>query len=60
METKSNGISEVEVTDFNMPFWSMVLFMVKWSIAAIPALIVLAGVGFLVSLLATFLGILGG
>ena len=31
----------VVITDIRMPFLSMVIFMVKWSIAAIPALIVL-------------------
>jgi hypothetical protein len=33
--------SRVVVTDIRMPFWSMVVFMVKWAIAAIPALIIL-------------------
>ena len=31
---------EVVVTDIKMPFWSMVVLMVKWAIAAIPALII--------------------
>jgi hypothetical protein len=31
----------VYVADFQMPFGSMVLFMVKWVIAAIPALLIL-------------------
>src|SRR5664280_2082315 len=31
----------VVVTDVRMPFWSMVVFMVKWAIAAIPAMIIL-------------------
>lgn len=31
----------VVVTDFAMPFESMVTFMVKWAIAAIPAVIIL-------------------
>jgi hypothetical protein len=31
----------VVVTDVRMPFWSMVQFMVKWAIAAIPAMIIL-------------------
>ena len=34
-------ISKVEITDINMPFFSMVLFMVKWAIASIPAIIIL-------------------
>ncbi len=32
----------VVVTDIRMPFWSMVLFMIKWSVASIPAIIILA------------------
>lgn len=32
---------QVTVVDIKMPFWSMVIFMVKWSIAAIPAIIIL-------------------
>jgi len=31
----------VTVTDINMPFGSMVWFMVKWAVATIPALIIL-------------------
>lgn len=38
----------VIVTDIHMPFMSMVGFMVKWAIASIPALIVLAFIGMLV------------
>jgi len=33
---------EVTVVDIRMPFWSMVTFMIKWAIASIPALIILA------------------
>jgi hypothetical protein len=32
---------EVVVTDVKIPFWSMVVLLVKWAIAAIPALIIL-------------------
>lgn len=32
---------QVTVVDIKMPFWSMVVFMVKWSIAAIPAILIL-------------------
>ena len=31
----------VIVTDIRMPFWSIVVFLVKLAIAAIPALIIL-------------------
>ena len=32
---------EVVVTDIKIPFWSMVVLLVKWTIAAIPAVIIL-------------------
>jgi hypothetical protein len=49
--------NEVIVVDIKMPFWSMVFFMVKWAIAAIPALLIL---GTILFMLAVFLGVLGG
>lgn len=45
---------KVIVTDIKMPFLSMVIFMVKWVIASIPAFIIL-------TILATiFFGFIGG
>jgi len=41
---------EVVVTDVKIPFWSMVALLVKWAIAAIPALIILLVIGALVSM----------
>ena len=38
---KNSRHQDVVVTDIQMPFWSMVGFMVKWAIASIPALIIL-------------------
>ena len=32
---------EVVVVDVKIPFWSMVVLLVKWAIAAIPAMIIL-------------------
>lgn len=40
-----NNVQNVAVTDIRMPFWSMVVFMVKWAIAAIPALVILTVIG---------------
>ena len=31
----------VAIKDFNIPFSSMVIFMVKWAIASIPAIIII-------------------
>ena len=39
----------VTVTDIDMPFMSMVTFMVKWSIATIPAFIILFIIGLVVA-----------
>ena len=40
---------EVVVTDIKIPFWSMVVLMVKWAIAAIPAVIILIVIATFVS-----------
>lgn len=37
----SEQANHVVVVDLKMPFWSMVVFMVKWAIAAIPAILIL-------------------
>jgi len=37
-----NKAQNVVVTDIQMPFESMVFFMIKWAIATIPAVIILA------------------
>ena len=47
-------MEKVEITDINMPFMSMVFFMVKWAIASIPAMLILFIMG------AVFTGIFGG
>ena len=40
-EASPEDVSRVEITDIKMPFGSMVVFMVKWAIASIPAIIIL-------------------
>ncbi len=45
--------ARVSVVDIDMPFGSMVSFMIKWTLAAIPALLILAICG---ALLAALLG----
>lgn len=47
----SDQQGEVTIVDIKMRFGSMVFFMVKWAIAAIPALIILGIAGTLVSML---------
>jgi len=39
--TEINTSQEIKVTDFDMKFGSMVLFMIKWALASIPAFIIL-------------------
>ena len=40
-ELMESGAHVVAIKDFNMPFSSMVIFMVKWAIASIPAIIII-------------------
>jgi hypothetical protein len=40
-----NQARQVDIVDIRMPFWSMVMFLVKVSIAAIPAFIILSIIG---------------
>lgn len=46
---------EVVVTDVKIPFWSMVVLMVKCAIAAIPAVIILMLIAVLVSVAVSML-----
>jgi len=50
------GPPKVVVTDIDMPFGSMVAFMVKWSIASIPALLILIVIGFIFAAVLAALG----
>ena len=47
------SLQQVVIVDINMPFFSMVTFMVKWAIAAIPALLIL----YLMGVILTFIGL---
>jgi hypothetical protein len=47
--TLSNEQREVVVVDVRIPFWSMVVLLVKWSIAAVPAILILFAIGAVVS-----------
>ncbi len=49
----SDEKQQVVITDIRMPFFSMVMFMVKWALASIPAFLILALLG---SLLMVLLG----
>lgn len=55
--SKYPGAHPVVVMDVNMSFGSMVIFMIKWGIASIPALIILGAIYvFAVTFLFGFLG----
>jgi hypothetical protein len=57
---KNNLTSRVVVTDFEMSFRSMVIFMCKWAIAAIPAALILfllfIGLAMVFGVLGTIIG----
>ena len=44
--SKSKG---VRVADINMPFGSMIIFMIKWALASIPAALILAALFFFIT-----------
>jgi len=44
---------EVVVVDVKIPFLSMVILLVKWAIAAIPAMLILVALATLASMLLT-------
>lgn len=54
----SENHAKVVVTDVRIPFGSMVVLMVKWAIATIPALVILSAIASATFMLMTAL--LGG
>ena len=45
VQQQINEENSVHVKSFDMPFGDMVMFMVKWAIASIPAFIILTIIG---------------
>ena len=58
----ADNTQEIVVTDIKIPFWSMVVLLVKWALAAIPAVFILIVIGSLLSMAlgALFGGMFGG
>ncbi len=56
----SNGTTEVVVVDVKIPFGSMVVLLVKWAIAAIPAAVILGVLFWLLSVALNLLPHWGG
>ena len=54
----ADNTQEIVVTDVRIPFMSMVVLLVKWALAAIPAMIILIVIAAVVS--AAFGAFLGG
>ncbi len=60
-EKKIQDEQRVVVTDIRMPFWSMVVFMVKWVFASIPAMFIFSAVvGLIMGVLSVVFGSLWG
>ena len=51
----TNITQTIVVTDIKIPFWSLVVLMVKWALAAIPAVVILIAIATIVSAVFTFL-----
>jgi len=58
MDTENNN--RVVIMDVKMPFISMVVFMVKAAIAAIPAIIILAILGTIIAAVIGGIGVIAG
>ncbi|HSF20518.1 MAG TPA: hypothetical protein VLA81_00630 [Burkholderiales bacterium] len=57
----ANSIQEIVVTDVKIPFLSMIVLLVKWALAAIPAMIILFVIGAVLSMIfGAFFGGMGG
>ncbi|HEX9226948.1 MAG TPA: hypothetical protein VF885_09910 [Arthrobacter sp.] len=54
----ANNVQEIVVTDIRIPFISMVVLLVKWSLAAVPAMIILISIAVAISLVLG--GLFGG
>jgi hypothetical protein len=46
--------TQVTVVDVKIPFWSMVILLVKWALAAIPAIIILVALSTVLTMLFAF------
>jgi hypothetical protein len=58
MDAMSSEPREVVVVDVQIPFWELVQLMVKWALAAVPALIILWIIGAIVGMV--LVGVFGG
>jgi hypothetical protein len=47
--------NKLRVLNIKMPFWSMVILTIKWIFASIPALMILAAVGYLLQMAITMI-----
>jgi uncharacterized membrane protein YdjX (TVP38/TMEM64 family) len=47
----ANNAQEIVVTDVKIPFVSMVVLLVKWALAAIPAIIILISISVAISMI---------
>ena len=48
---KPHKTQPVKIVDFDMPFGSMVSFMIKWVLASIPAMIILSIIGLIIGMI---------
>ena len=50
-DNNSKKTPSVKIQDIDMPFGSMVSFMIKWALASIPAIMILSIIGILISII---------
>ncbi len=54
------GAEPITIRNIDIPFWRIVAILIKWSIAAIPAMIVVAILYTLIFSILVFVGLVGG
>ena len=53
--TEQSLSTRVVIADFDMPFWSLVGFIIKVAVASIPAAIIISIIGFVIAFVGSVL-----
>jgi hypothetical protein len=56
----TDSAEPITIRNIDIPFWRIVAILIKWSIAAIPAMIVVAILYTLIFSILVFVGLVGG
>ncbi|GEM_PF-6833284 len=51
LKVSTSGMKRVVITGLDIPFWDLVIFLIKLSFASIPAIFVVSGVFMLIGMM---------